>query len=72
VIGNIDTDALGREPIPVIVISFNRGDLLRRVVASYRRQSVPVEIVVHDNGSDDPATLKMALMAFFVDKVPVR
>jgi glycosyltransferase involved in cell wall biosynthesis len=43
--------------LPVFIISFNRGALLRQVIASYTRQTMPVEIVVHDNGSDDPATL---------------
>lgn len=45
--------------LPVIVISYNRGHMLLDVIASYRRQSVPVEIVVHDNGSDDPGTLRV-------------
>jgi glycosyltransferase involved in cell wall biosynthesis len=44
--------------VPLIVISYNRGAMLRRVIASYRRQTVPVEIVVHDNGSTEPATLE--------------
>ncbi|QVN16662.1 glycosyltransferase family 2 protein [Burkholderia pyrrocinia] len=47
----------GFQPLPLVVISYNRGAMLRRVIASYRRQSVPVEIIVHDNGSNDPETL---------------
>jgi len=47
--------------MPVVLISYNRGSMLRRVVDAYRRQSVPVEIFVHDNGSDDPLTLDMLL-----------
>jgi glycosyltransferase involved in cell wall biosynthesis len=43
--------------IPIFVISFNRGDYLRRVIDSYRRLATPTVIVVHDNGSDDRATL---------------
>jgi len=43
--------------LPIFIISFNRGAFLRRVIESYRRQSVPVDIIVHDNGSDDPETL---------------
>jgi hypothetical protein len=43
-------------PIPVILISFNRGPMLRKVIDGYRNQTVPVDIFVHDNGSDDPAT----------------
>ncbi|CAB3765912.1 hypothetical protein B7G54_14015 [Burkholderia puraquae] len=49
----------GFRPLPLIVISYNRGAMLRRVVASYQRQSVPVEIAVHDNGSRDPDTLRI-------------
>jgi|HubBroStandDraft_1064217.scaffolds.fasta_scaffold00007_71 hypothetical protein len=43
--------------LPIFVISFNRGAFLRRTIDSYLRQSVPVDIVIHDNGSDDPFTL---------------
>jgi len=49
----------GFQPIPIVVISFNRGGMLRKVIASYRRQSVPVEIFVHDNGSDDSRTIEI-------------
>ncbi|VWC85731.1 phytanoyl-CoA dioxygenase [Burkholderia lata] len=49
----------GFQPLPLIVISYNRGAMLRRVIASYRRQSAPVEIIVHDNGSSDPDTLRV-------------
>ena len=44
-------------PIPVFVIHFNRGRMLRAVIESYRQQTVPVEIFVHDNGSNGPDTL---------------
>lgn len=43
--------------LPVVLISFNRGAMLRKVVGAYREQTVPVDLFVHDNGSDDPATL---------------
>ena len=43
--------------LPVFIISFNRGIYLRQVIDSYYRQSLPVDVIVHDNGSDDPATL---------------
>jgi hypothetical protein len=43
--------------IPIFVISYNRGGMLREMIDSYRRLSGVGEIVVHDNGSDDPATL---------------
>jgi len=43
--------------LPIFIISFNRGAFLRRVIDSYRRQTTPIDIIVHDNGSDDPETL---------------
>lgn len=46
-------------PLPVFVISYNRGAFLRRAVDSYRKMSRKVTIIVHDNGSDDPATLRV-------------
>lgn len=48
----------GFQPLPLVIISYNRGAMLRRVIASYSRQTVPVEIIVHDNGSHDPDTLQ--------------
>ncbi|MDM7831752.1 glycosyltransferase family 2 protein [Cellulomonas edaphi] len=45
--------------LPVVLISFNRGPMMRKVVEGYRRQTVPVEIFVHDNGSDDPETVEV-------------
>lgn len=47
----------GAAPLPVFLISFNRGRYLERVIESYRRQDIRVEIVIHDNGSSDPDTL---------------
>ncbi len=47
----------GFRPLPLVVVSYNRGAMLARDIASYRRQTVPVEIVVHDNGSTDSDTL---------------
>jgi len=43
--------------LPVVLISFNRGPMLRKVVDGYRRQTVAVDLFVHDNGSDDPETI---------------
>lgn len=45
------------EPVPVFIISFNRANWLRRCVAACRKLPHAVDIVVHDNGSDDPATV---------------
>ncbi|HEV8397066.1 MAG TPA: polysaccharide pyruvyl transferase family protein [Vicinamibacterales bacterium] len=44
-------------PLPVFLISFNRGEMLERAVAAIRGLSTPTEIVVHDNGSTSPSTL---------------
>lgn len=46
-------------PLPVFLISFNRGPMLDGVIRSLRRQSVPVDIVIHDNGSTDPVTIEV-------------
>lgn len=45
--------------LPVVLISFNRGPMLRKVVEGYRRQTVPVDVFVHDNGSEDPETVRV-------------
>ncbi len=42
--------------LPVFVISFNRSEMLKRVIQSYRTLSTPTEVVIHDNGSTDAAT----------------
>lgn len=44
-------------PLPVFLISFNRGRMLERSIAGLRHLSRPLEVVVHDNGSTDPETL---------------
>jgi glycosyltransferase involved in cell wall biosynthesis len=44
-------------PTPVFLISFNRGAMLERTIAGIRGLSHPTEIVVHDNGSNDAATV---------------
>ncbi|MER8462625.1 polysaccharide pyruvyl transferase family protein [Mesorhizobium sp. M1396] len=44
-------------PVPIFIISFNRGDQLLRSIDSYRRLNTAVDIVVHDNGSSDKYTL---------------
>ncbi len=55
----IPVDACRVNPLPIFVISYNRAGALKQAVASYRRQIRPVEIIIHDNGSDDPATLAL-------------
>ena len=44
--------------IPIFVISYNRSSYLTRVIRSYLRLSEHVRIIIHDNGSDHPATLR--------------
>ena len=46
-----------KRPLPIFIISYNRGKYLQKVIDSYRCQTKPVEVVVHDNGSDDPLTI---------------
>ena len=55
----IPVDACRARPMPIFLISFNRGPELKRSVIGLRRQRRPVEIIVHDNGSDDPYTLSV-------------
>jgi glycosyltransferase involved in cell wall biosynthesis len=53
----LPAEACRQRPTPVFLISFNRGPMLRDVIAALRKLSRPTEIVVHDNGSTDPTTL---------------
>lgn len=50
-------EACRRASTPVFLISFNRGNMLQKVVASLKGLATPVDIIVHDNGSTDPVTL---------------
>jgi hypothetical protein len=43
--------------IPAFLISYNRGSMLERCISGLRSMQNEVVITVHDNGSDDPATL---------------
>jgi len=51
--------------ISVVVVSWNRRDLLRSCLQSLRRQNLeqPFEVIIVDNGSDD-GSLEMALREF--------
>jgi len=42
---------------PVFLISFNRGRVLEKSIQGLRCLDVNFDIIVHDNGSDDPETL---------------
>jgi len=46
-----------KSPIPLFLISFNRGEALRATIDGARRLEADLAIVVRDNGSDDAATL---------------
>lgn len=45
--------------IPLFVISFNRGAYLKPVIESYKAQDLEIEVVIHDNGSSEPDTLRV-------------
>jgi hypothetical protein len=45
--------------VPAFIISFNRPRFLLRCIKSIRRLRGIGDIIVHDNGSDDPATLRL-------------
>lgn len=45
------------ETIPVFVISYNRSDMLKKAIAGLKHLSTPIQIVIHDNGSDDIETI---------------
>lgn len=46
-------------PLPVFVISYNRGRLLQRCLQGLRHLARDTQPIIHDNGSTDPATLKV-------------
>jgi hypothetical protein len=45
--------------LTVFIGTFNRLDTLSRTVASYRNLTTPHELVIVDNGTDDPDALKL-------------
>lgn len=47
------------QPLPVFVISFNRGAMLLRCLEGLSHLRRPTVPVIHDNGSTDPATLRV-------------
>jgi glycosyltransferase involved in cell wall biosynthesis len=47
----------GSEAVPVFLVSFNRGAMLSRAIQAIRQFSRRTDIVIHDNGSTDLATL---------------
>ena len=55
----VPADICRKLPVPVFLISYNRGHMLKKCIAGLRALSTPVDIVVHDNGSTDPKTLEI-------------
>ncbi len=51
--GALSGGELSRPPVSVIVVNFNAGALLSECVGAVLRSTVPVEVIVADNGSDD-------------------
>ena len=49
----------GTAAIPVFIISFNRGYLVRNLIDSMSHLENNFDFIVHDNGSDDIETLKI-------------
>lgn len=55
----VPVSACRERPIPVFLISYNRGRMLRRAIEAIRGQWRPTEIVIHDNGSTDEETIEI-------------
>lgn len=66
----LSAETCRKRPTPVFLISFNRGSMLKQVIAGIRQLSRPTEIIIHDNGSTDPYTL-MVLDELVKDGVKV-
>lgn len=47
------------EILPVFIISYNRADMIRRCIAGLKHLNTPLQIIIHDNGSDEPETLAL-------------
>lgn len=48
-----------KKPTPIFIISYNRGHYLEQIIDGYKKQDRPVDIIIHDNGSDDVNTKKI-------------
>ena len=48
-----------KSPIPVFIISYNRGWLVENLINSMNHLVTDFDFVVHDNGSDEPETLEI-------------
>jgi len=61
---------------PIFIISFNRKEHLKSIINSYGKLNRKVEIIIHDNGSDDVEVLKYlkkleseGVMVFYESKI---
>ena len=54
----LPTEECRSRPMPTFLISYNRSTELKDVIKSINRLDRPTEIIVHDNGSTDAATLE--------------
>lgn len=43
--------------MPIFLISYNRADVLTQAIAGLQHLKTPIDIVIHDNGSNDEYTL---------------
>lgn len=43
--------------MPIFLISYNRADVLKQAIAGLTHLKTPIDIVIHDNGSNDEYTL---------------
>lgn len=48
-----------KKPTPIFIISYNRGNYIKQIINGYKEQDRPVDIIIHDNGSDDLITKKI-------------
>jgi len=55
----LPTEACRHHPLPCFLISFNRGPMLRKAIKGLQTQLRNVEIIIHDNGSNDSETVQI-------------
>lgn len=54
----VPLDKCRNTAVPVFVISFNRGRMLQGLVDSLKPLNRDTDVIVHDNGSDDPYAIQ--------------
>lgn len=55
----IPISACRARPLPLFIVSCNDAGKLQRMIALCRRQDRPVEIVIYDDGSDEPDAIAL-------------